>query len=253
MLKDGIYNMKQAHIQLDETVNAPCALMPGDPKRVDVIASCLENVEELTFNREYRSIVGTYKGMRVIGISTGMGGSSVAIAVEELKKIGVHTMMRIGSSGALQNNIGLGDLIIAEGAIREDGASRTYVSENYPAVPDYRLIRHCVEVAKENGYEHHEGIILSHESFYYDEDEEDCKKWSKKGVLGTDFETAALFTIGRLRGVHTASILNNVVIWGENTENSIGSYQGGENRTAIGEKREVMTALEAMYRLEQEL
>ena len=64
--------MKQAHIQLDETAKAPCALMPGDPKRVDVIASCLENVQELTFNREYRSIVGEYKGMKVIGISTGM-------------------------------------------------------------------------------------------------------------------------------------------------------------------------------------
>lgn len=245
--------MKQAHIQLDETVNAPCALMPGDPKRVDVIASCLENVEELTFNREYRSIVGTYKGMRVIGISTGMGGSSVAIAVEELKNIGVHTMMRIGSAGAMQEGIGLGDLVICEGAIRDDGASKTYIDPIYPAVPDYRLINHCVEVAKENNYEHHVGIVLSHESFYYDEDAQDCERWSKKGVLASDFETAALYTVGRIRKVHTASILNNVVLWGKNTEESISSYQGGEDRTAIGEKREVLTALEAMFRLEKEL
>lgn len=245
--------MKQAHIQLDETVNAPCALMPGDPKRVDVIASCLENVKELTFNREYRSIAGTYKGMRVIGISTGMGGSSVAIAVEELKNIGVHTMMRIGSAGALQEGIGLGDLVICEGAVRDDGASRCYIDPIYPAVPDYRLINHCVEAAKDLGFKHHTGIVLSHESFYYDEDAQDSEKWSRKGVLATDFETAALYTVGRLRGVHTASILNNVVLWGENTEDSIGSYQGGEDATAIGEKREVLTALEAMYRLEQEL
>ncbi|MBQ1533535.1 MAG: nucleoside phosphorylase [Erysipelotrichaceae bacterium] len=245
--------MKQAHIQLDETVNAPCALMPGDPKRVDVIASCLENVEELTFNREYRSIAGTYKGMRAIGISTGMGGSSVAIAVEELKNIGVHTMMRIGSAGALQEGIGLGDLVICEGAVRDDGASRCYIDPIYPAVPDYRLINHCVEAAKDLGFRHHIGIVLSHESFYYDEDAQDSEKWSRKGVLATDFETAALYTVGRLRGVHTASILNNVVLWGENTEDSIGSYQGGEDATAIGEKREVLTALEAMYRLEQEL
>lgn len=245
--------MKQAHIQLDETVNAPCALMPGDPKRVDVIASCLENVEELTFNREYRSIVGTYKGMRVIGISTGMGGSSVAIAVEELKNIGVHTMMRIGSAGAMQEGIGLGDLVICEGAIRDDGASKTYIDPIYPAVPDYRLINHCVEVARENNYEHLVGIVLSHESFYYDEDAQDCERWSKKGVLASDFETAALYTVGRIRKVHTASILNNVVLWGKNTEESISSYQDGEDRTAIGEKREILTALEAMYRLEKEL
>ena len=116
--------MKQAHIQLDESVHAPCALMPGDPKRVDVIAQCLDDVEELTFNREYRSIVGTYKGMRVVGISTGMGGSSVAIAIEELKNIGVHTMMRIGSAGALQEAIDLGDLVICEAAVRDEGTSK---------------------------------------------------------------------------------------------------------------------------------
>ncbi len=246
-------SMKQAHIQLDESTSAPCALMPGDPKRVDVIAQCLANVEELTYNREYRSIIGSYKGMKVIGISTGMGGSSVAIAIEELKNIGVHTMMRIGSAGALQEGIDLGDLVICEGAVRDEGTSRCYIDLKYPAVPDYRLINHCVKVAEENGWAHHTGIILSHESFYYDEDYEDTLKWSKKGVLATDFETAALYTVGRLRNVHTASILNNVVLWGENTEESIGSYKDGAVKTAEGERREILTALEAMYRLEQEL
>ena len=245
--------MKQPHIQLDETVNAPCALMPGDPKRVDVIASCLDNVQELTFNREYRSIVGTYKGMRVIGICTGMGGASVAIAVEELKNIGVHTLMRIGSAGAMQTGIDLGDLIICEGAIREDGASKTYVNPDYPAVPDYRLIKHCADVAKENNWPYHVGIVQSHESFYHDENDEQSEYWHKKGVLGSDFETAALYCVGRIRGVHTASILNNVVLWGQDTSDSIGDYQSGANKTAEGEKREVLTALEAMYRLEKEL
>ena len=245
--------MKQAHIQLDESVHAPCALMPGDPKRVDVIAQCLDDVEELTFNREYRSIVGTYKGMRVVGISTGMGGSSVAIAIEELKNIGVHTMMRIGSAGALQEEIGLGDLVICEAAVRDEGTSKCYIDPIYPAVPDYRLIHHCVEAAKDLGFEYHVGVVLSHESFYYDEDAQDTLKWSKKGVLATDFETAALYTVGRLRNVHTASILNNVVLWGQNTEESVGSYQEGAQKTAEGERREILTALEAMYRLEQEL
>jgi len=245
--------MKQAHIQLDEKVNAKCALMPGDPKRVDVIASCLENVEELTFNREYRSIVGEYKGMRVIGISTGMGGSSVAIAIEELKNIGVNTMMRIGSAGAMQENINLGDLIIPEAAIRDEGTSKNYIDSIYPAAADYKLLNYCVEVSKEMNYPHHVGVILSHESFYYDEDEQDSLKWSKKGVLGSDFETAALFTVGRLRNIHCASILNNVVLWGNNTEDSIGSYQTGESKTSLGELMEVKVALEAMYRLQKEL
>lgn len=244
--------MKQPHIQLDENVKAPCALMPGDPKRVDVIAKYLDNVKELTFNREYRSIIGTYKGMPVIGISTGMGGSSVAIAVEELKNIGVHTMMRIGSAGAMQKGIGLGDLIICEGSVREDGASKTYLPENYPAVPNYKLINYCVEVAKENNWEHHVGIVQSHESFYHDENDAQSEYWSKKGILGSDFETAALYTVGRLRGVRTASILNNVVVWGEDTSDSISDYQGGASKTAIGEEREIQVALEAMYRLENQ-
>lgn len=245
--------MKQPHIQLDETVKATCALLPGDPKRVDVIASCLENVQELTFNREYRSIVGTYKGMRVIGISTGMGGASVSIAIEELKNIGVHTMMRIGSAGAMQKGIDLGDLLICEGAVREDGASKTYVNIEYPAVGDYRLINHCANVASENGWAHHVGIVQSHESFYHDENDEQCEYWHRKGILGSDFETAALYSVGRLRGIHCASILNNVVLWGENTEESIGDYASGASKTAEGEKREILVSLEAMYRLEKEL
>ena len=182
-----------------------------------------------------------------------MGGSSVAIAIEELKNIGVHTMMRIGSAGAMQEGIGLGDLVICEGAVRDEGTSKTYIDPIYPAVPDHRLISHCADVARENGYEYHTGIVLSHESFYYDEDAADSLKWSKKGVLASDFETAALYVVGRLRNIHTASILNNVVLWGENTEDSIGSYQNGAERTAQGERREILTALEAMYRLEQEL
>ncbi|MBQ6356564.1 MAG: nucleoside phosphorylase, partial [Solobacterium sp.] len=116
------------------------------------------------------------------------------------------------------------------------------------AVPDYRLMHRCAEVAAENGWPHHTGIVLSHESFYIDNDAEICEAWSRKGVLASDFETAALFTVGRLRGVHTASILNNVVLWGEDSAEAVGDYSGGESRTALGEEREIMTALEAMYR-----
>ena len=130
---------KQYHIGVGPDDIGEYVILPGDPKRVEVISSFLENVQELAFNREYRSIIGTYKGMKVIGISTGMGGSSVAIAIEELKNIGVNTMMRIGSAGALQDNINLGDLIICEGAIRDDGASKAYVDEIYPAIPPAEL------------------------------------------------------------------------------------------------------------------
>ena len=103
--------MLQPHIQL-ENMGIRCAILPGDPARVDRIAQQLENPQELTFNREYRSLRGAYQGLPILAMSTGMGGASMAIAVEELKNIGITHIIRIGSCGALQEGIGLGDLIL---------------------------------------------------------------------------------------------------------------------------------------------
>jgi len=244
--------MLQPHIQLDESVQATAAILPGDPARLDRIAPFLKDVKELAYNREFRSLRGTWKGFPVIAISTGIGGSSAAIAIEELHKIGVNAMIRIGSCGALQKEIGLGDLIFACGAIRDDGTSKAYVKEIYPAVPDPRLLEHCMKIAQENGWKSHTGIVHSHESFYIDSNDAQEAEWSKLGVLGSDMETAALFTVGRIRGVHTASILNNVVLYGQDTADSIGDYAGGANRTALGEQHEIETALEALYRLHKD-
>ena len=244
--------MLQPHIQLDETIQARCAILPGDPGRLDRIALQLENVKEIAYNREYRSLTGTYKGMPVLAMSTGMGGCSTGIAIEELKAIGITAMVRIGSCGALQKNIGLGDLIFACGAVRDDGASRAYVDVRYPAVPDTALLSHCIAAAQEQGWPGHTGVVHSHESFYIDTNAAEEAHWSKCGVLGADMETAALFTIGRLRGVRTASILNNVVLYGQDTADAIGDYAVGEDMTAVGERREIAVALEALYRLAQE-
>lgn len=109
-----------------------------------------------------------------------------------------------------------------------------------------------MEAAKALGCPYHVGIIHSHESFYHEENDAESAYWSHKGALGADMESAALFTIGRLRGMKTASILNNVVVYGEDTANAIGGYVNGESLTAIGERNEILTALEAFYRLEQE-
>ena len=146
----------------------------------------------------------------------------------------------------------LGDLILGCGAIRDDGVSKTYVHTEYPAVADYQLLGLCVEAAKALGCPYHVGIIHSHESFYHEENDAESAYWSRKGALGADMESAALFTIGRLRGMKTASILNNVVVYGEDTADAIGGYVDGESLTAIGERNEILTALEALYRLEQE-
>lgn len=244
--------MLQPHICLDESVGARYAILPGDPARVERIAALLEDTKELAFNREYRSIVGSYKGVRVLAMSTGMGGCSTGIAVEELHNIGVTAAIRIGSCGALQEGIALGELILVSGAVRDDGASKAYVDVKYPAIADTELLCHCIESAKALGAPYRVGLAHSHESFYHDENDAESAYWSRKGVLGADMETAALFTIGMLRELKTASILNNVVCYGNDTADAIGGYAGGESLTAQGERNEILTALEALVRLEKE-
>lgn len=241
--------MLQAHLQL-EKIDAKYAIMPGDPKRIDVIKQFLDDPKELMYNREFRSVEGTYKGLKVIAVSTGVGGSSASLAVEELHNLGVHTMVRIGSAGALQTNINLGDLLVAEGAVRDDGVSKTYVDSIYPAAPNHELLEAIIATCKEKNYPYHTGIVHSHETFYHDSNADEEKKWSKLGILGADFETAGLFVVGRIRGCRCASILNNVVLYGQDSASSVADYVGGESLTAIGEKREIEVALEAFLRLE---
>lgn len=241
--------MLQAHLQL-EKINAKYAIMPGDPKRIDVIKQFLDNPKELMYNREFRSVEGTYKGLPIIAVSTGVGGSSASLAVEELHNLGVHTMIRVGSAGALQTGINLGDLILGEGAIRDDGVSKTYVDSIYPAAPNHELLEAIINVCKERDYPYHTGIIHSHETFYHDTNAEEEKKWSKLGVLGSDFESAGLFVVGRIRGCRCASILNNVVVYGQDSVDAVADYVNGESLTAIGEKREIEVALEAFLKLE---
>ena len=244
--------MLQPHIQLDETVNTRYAILPGDPGRLDRIALQLEDVRELAFNREFRSRKGNYKGIPILAISTGIGGPSAAIAMEELRNIGVRALVRIGSCGALQEGIALGDLLFACAAIRAEGTPKAHVDARFPAGADSRLLRFCEEAAEEQGWPWHEGIVHSHESFYIDTNDQESEYWSSKGALGADMETAALLTAGRRRGLRAASILNNVVLWGNDTADAIGGYASGEDMTAVGEKREIAVALEALYRLSKE-
>ncbi len=239
----------QPHIRLSENHGALCALLPGDPARLDRIRPFLKGATELAYNREYRSLVGTYQGVRVLAVSTGIGGASAGIAVEELSRLGVKNMIRIGSCGALQPEVKLGDLILVSGAVRDDGASKTYLDPIFPAVPNNELLFACVRAATERKVAHHIGIARSHDSFYTDREEEIDAYWAKRGVLGCDMETAALYTIGHLRGIRTMSILNNVVACETSTLDAIGSYVDGESAAMLGEEHEILVALDAFLQI----
>lgn len=236
----------QPHIQLTKEHNVQYALLPGDPSRVDRVKEYLTDAEEIGWNREYKSVIGYYMGVKILVISTGIGGPSTGIAIEELKNIGVKHLIRIGSSGALQPHLRLGDLIIATGAVRNDGTSDAYIEKGYPAIANTELVTSLKLEADRMNYSNHLGLVRSHDSFYTDHEEETDQYWHKQGILGSDMETATLFVVGSLRGLQTASILNIVVPYSGDLETGINQYVTGESVTTMGEKRQIHVALEAI-------
>ena len=138
----------------------------GDPARVPRIAKGWSNVREVLNLREYRVAVGERDGVRLAAASTGIGAPSTAILVEELAKIGVRRMIRVGNSGGLQPVLGLGDLVITTGAVRDDGTSRSYVLPEYPAVADHAVVSALVAAARARGLRHAVGVTWSLDAFY---------------------------------------------------------------------------------------
>ena len=239
----------QAHIRCSSMDAADYAILPGDPARVERVGRFLENCQEVACNREFKTVSGYYQGTKLLVTSTGIGGPSTGIAVEELRNIGVKTLIRIGSCGALQTNIRLGDLIIATGAVRNEGTSDTYIEKGYPAVPHIEVLSHILATAKRLGYIYHCGVIRSHDSFYTDAEAAVDQFWGERGVLAADMESAPLMVIGGLRKLQTASILNVVVEADGQLENGINDYVDAKNAAAVGEEREIILALEAIASL----
>ncbi|WP_033828852.1 nucleoside phosphorylase [Bacillus andreraoultii] len=241
----------QPHIQLDDHLNVQYAILPGDPKRVEKVMKYLDSPKEVAFNREYRSAIGYYKGTKVLVMSTGIGGPSMGIAVEELKKIGVSTLIRIGSCGALQSHLPIGSLVIATGAVRNDGTSLTYIEKGYPAVADLDLLIQLKEIAKQLNLSHHFGLVRSHDSFYTDSEEEIDQFWGKRNILASDMETATLFVLAGLRDMKAVSILNVVVSSTGDLSEGINDYVDGESLSEQGERNEILLALETLSAYEQ--
>ncbi|MDM2736035.1 nucleoside phosphorylase [Citrobacter sp. Ct235] len=238
----------QPHIRLSKSMTrAKYALLPGDPERVDRIVRFLDNPEMLGQNREFRAARGEYKGVEILVLSTGIGGPSTAIAVEELRQIGIDTLIRIGSCGALQETLALGEVIIAHGAVADDGTSKTYAPASYPACADPQLTATLMQLALQMNIPASCGLVRSHDSFYTDREAELDAEWSARGILGADMETAALMVVGALRGLRTASLLNVVVAHNGCLDSSINNYVQQETRCQQGEVHQISLALQAIY------
>lgn len=247
---------KMPHLMIPSDLGIRYAVLPGDPGRADTAAHHLEDPKLLASNREFRTYSGRWKGMPVLITSTGIGAPSAAIAAEELIRAGVTHMIRIGSCGALSPELSLGDLLLVQGAVRDDGASAAYLPPQFPALADPELLQACKSAAAHLGISSRSGICRSHDCLYGDHNPEIYRFWSEKGVLGSDMETAVLFVLGALRKVHTASVLNVVAASQSSVMEDIASYTEHrksacrtdyEHPAASGEEKEILLALEALF------
>ena len=181
---------RQYHIEVSENEIGKYVILPGDPKRVPKIAKYLEDAKEVADAREFVTYTGTLSGEKVSVTSTGIGGPSAAIALEELVKAGAHTFIRVGTCGGMQMDVKSGDLVIATAAIRMEGTSREYAPIEFPAVASLDVVNALVSSASEGDTPFHTGVLQSKDAFY---------------GQASEMETAALFTVSAARGVRCGS------------------------------------------------
>ncbi|WP_255197264.1 nucleoside phosphorylase [Halorarius litoreus] len=196
---------KQPHLLVEEGDVHDIALIPGDPGRVDRIAGQCDSSEVIAENREYKVVNATFEGRDLTICSTGIGCPSAAIAVEELAAVGVETFIRVGTTGALQEGIEIGDMIVATGAAKNEGTSRRYEAVEYPAVPDYDVLSGLVDAAEANDEDVHVGPIASDDAFYAETDAY-VEDWEAAGLLSVEMEAAAVFSITRRKGLRAGAI-----------------------------------------------
>jgi uridine phosphorylase len=207
---------KQYHIQVGKGDVGKYVILPGDPKRCAAIAKYFDDAVLMADSREYVTYTGTLDGVKVSVTSTGIGGPSAAIAVEELVASGADTFIRIGTSGGMDINVKSGDLVIANGAIRMEGTSKEYAPIEFPAVPDFEVTTALVAAAKELEKAYHVGVVQCKDSFYGQHSPEikpvsyellnKWDAWLKLGTKASEMESAALFTVASYLGVRAGSV-----------------------------------------------
>ncbi|MBR2387359.1 MAG: uridine phosphorylase [Clostridia bacterium] len=203
-------------------------IIPGDPGRCEKIAKYLDSAEHLSMNREYNIWSGYLLGEKVSVCSTGIGGPSTAIAVEELFSCGADTFIRVGTCGGISLDVKSGDVVIASGAVRQDGTSHEYAPPEFPAVPDTNILFSLVEAAKESGADYHAGVVQSKDSFYGQHSPkrmptssallEKWEAWKRLGVLASEMEASTLFTVSATLGARSGALF--VSVWNQERYNA---------------------------------
>ena len=246
---------KQFHIHCVEGDVGRYVILPGDPGRCEKIAALFDNAHFVAQNREYTIYTGTLLGEKVSVCSTGIGGPSASIAMEELHNIGADTFIRVGTCGGIDLDVRSGDVVVATGAVRMEGTSREYAPIEWPAVADYQAVDALVRACKALGKPWHAGVVQSKDSFYgqhspgrmpvsYDL-EQKWQAWKRLGVLASEMEGAALFTVAAARRVRCGAVFH--VIWNQEREAA-----GLDQKESLDTSAAIDVGVEALKLLIQE-
>lgn len=226
-------------------------ILPGDPGRCEKIAKYFEDPRKVAQNREYVTYTGTLDGVKVSVTSTGIGGPSASIAVEELHELGADTFIRVGTCGGMSPKVRGGDCVVVTAAIRQEGTSREYAPIEFPAVADYSVTTALVEAAKGLSYPYHTGVVHNKDSFYGQHSPETMpvghelqdkwEAWKRLGTLASEMESAAIFTVSAARGCRAGAVMYTV--WNQESDPSYTEAPNTDTEAAI------RIAIEALRRL----
>ena len=218
--------MEVYHLQIEAQDIGKYCILPGDPGRCEKIASFLDNFRFISSNREYTIYTGKLNGTDVSVCSTGIGGPSTAIAIEELVALGAHTFIRVGTCGGINAKVKGDDCIIATSAVRQDGTSCEYAPIEYPATADFEIVQALVNASKKLNYSYHVGVVQSKDSFYGQHSPSRMpvadnllykwNAWKRLGVLCSEMEASTLFTVAASLNVRSGAIL--YALWNQEIE-----------------------------------
>ena len=244
---------KQYHIQVGEGEVGRYVILPGDPKRCAKIAAYFDDAKLVADSREYVTYTGYLDGVKVSVTSTGIGGPSASIAMEELVKCGADTFIRVGTCGGMQLDVKSADVVVASGAIRMEGTSREYAPIEYPAVADVDVMHALIQAAKEKEITYHAGVVQCKDSFFGQHEpevmpvsyelENKWQAWLRMGCLASEMESAALFIAGSFLRVRVGScflVVANQEREKLGLENPVVHDTDMAIRTAVGAIRELI-------------
>lgn len=240
---------EQYHIGLSKGDAGRYVLLPGDPKRCEKIARYFDDAKLIADRREFTTYTGYLDGEKVSVTSTGIGGPSASIAMEELFNVGADTFIRVGTCGGMDINVKGGDIVIATGAIRMEGASREYAPVEFPAVADFDVTRALVDAAKSLNLNCHTGVVQCKDSFYGQHNPDKMpvnyelmnkwNAWLRMGCLASEMESAALFIVSGYLRARTGTVLLTVA-------NQEREKQNLENPVIHDTDSAIKTAIEAL-------